>query len=320
MAPTKAPGAKFRWYGWAEALDRHPHLSPVAKRAAWQFAARADVRTGECWPSRGYLAAKLATTPRNVTRALTELRRSAALVVLRPETQHAPPLYRLSEDALADVPELSARVDETVQPADRQGGQITSPGGTNHVARVDETVHQNCPRTAQELPSPARTREGGGSGREVGNGSATFGHPSDSPNASGAVSGERSGRTSPDGRDGSLGEGSSDHLAAWVAYELGVGEGVVADALASCPRSDALNVARRLGADVRDGRVKVERSVGGLLRHRLREDPRHHPTPPPPWPPADDTPERRRAWDDERWKARALREEAETRRRLREED
>mgnify|MGYP003378805250 CR=1 FL=1 len=83
----------------AEALNRHPDLSPAARRLGIELLNRIDRRTGVTWPSEARLAVALGCCERTIRRAKVELR-AAGLLSWTCRGQHKTPVYSLLWEAL----------------------------------------------------------------------------------------------------------------------------------------------------------------------------------------------------------------------------
>lgn len=259
----------FRWYGWAEALSRHPGLSERAKLAAWQLAALADNETGRVVIGHARLGERLglpespgdsydgrqASRMRAARRVTRELREASALIVAQAGTGgrgrvDQANVYTLAEAALADVPALAETQDEP---------------GRGSVETQDEAVR------GLEL-NPGQLRP------ETQDGAVLL--PTGSP-------------TRPAIAHAHGGGGGDDEEKTRRVLDLLrplglVSETRLATLLSEHPEADAEQVARELVAAVNGGRVTVERSVLGLYGSWLRNAPAA--PPPPPWPPSEVAP------------------------------
>ena len=94
MAISSADKAKA-----AEALIRHPNLSPIARRLGLELLNLADKRKGICWPSEKRLALALGCATRSINRAKAELR-EAGLLSWITRGHHKTPVYRLAWETL----------------------------------------------------------------------------------------------------------------------------------------------------------------------------------------------------------------------------
>lgn len=86
----------------AEALNRHPGLSPAARRLGIELLNRIDRRTGIAWPSEARLAETLGYCDRTIRRAKAELK-AAGLLTWTCRGQHKTPLYALVWEALRAI-------------------------------------------------------------------------------------------------------------------------------------------------------------------------------------------------------------------------
>lgn len=89
----------------AEALNRHPDLTPSARRVALELLNHLDRTTGTAWPSEGRMAAALGLTARTIRRAKVELAELGLLTWQRRGTSRKgrTPLYRLALDRLVSL-------------------------------------------------------------------------------------------------------------------------------------------------------------------------------------------------------------------------
>lgn len=111
----------------AEALNRHPGLSPAARRLGIELLNRIDRRTGITWPSEARLAEALGYSDRTIRRAKAELR-AAGLLTWTCRGQHKTPLYTLGWEAIRAI---GARIKARVAAAFSTRPKIsTAPGRT----------------------------------------------------------------------------------------------------------------------------------------------------------------------------------------------
>jgi len=99
----------------AEALIRHPDLSPAARRVGLELLNHADRRTGISWPSEARMAEALGVDPRTVRRGKTELA-AAGLLEWQRRGRHKTAVYRLLWDKLL---QLAAAIKQRVETACR---------------------------------------------------------------------------------------------------------------------------------------------------------------------------------------------------------
>lgn len=83
----------------AEALIRHPDLTPAARRVGLELLNHADRRTGVSWPSEARMAEALGVDARTVRRGKADLR-AAGLLIWEQRGHHRTPIYRLLWDKL----------------------------------------------------------------------------------------------------------------------------------------------------------------------------------------------------------------------------
>lgn len=86
----------------AEALIRHPDLTPAARRVGLELLNYADRRTGISWPSEARMAEALGVDPRTVRRGKADLR-AAGLLTWQQRGRHKTPVYRLAWDRLVEL-------------------------------------------------------------------------------------------------------------------------------------------------------------------------------------------------------------------------
>lgn len=100
----------------AEALNRLPDLSAIARRVGIELLNHADRETGEAWPSEARLATALGITDRSIRRAKAELAALGLLTWQRRGTskQGRTNLYRLAWERLLS---LAATIKARVQAA-----------------------------------------------------------------------------------------------------------------------------------------------------------------------------------------------------------
>lgn len=86
----------------AEALIRHPDLTPAARRVGLELLNHADRRTGISWPSEARMAEALGVDPRTIRRGKAALR-AAGLLIWEQRGGHRTPIYRLLWDRLVQL-------------------------------------------------------------------------------------------------------------------------------------------------------------------------------------------------------------------------
>lgn len=86
----------------AEALIRHPSLTPAARRVGLELLNYADRKSGVSWPSEARMAEALGVDPRTIRRGKAALR-AAGLLVWEQRGHHRTPLYRLLWDRLVEL-------------------------------------------------------------------------------------------------------------------------------------------------------------------------------------------------------------------------
>jgi hypothetical protein len=137
----------------AEALIRHPELSPSARRLGLELLNLADKRTGTCWPSEARLALALDCDPRSIRRAKAELK-AAGLLSWVCRGQHKTPVYRLAWDVLkALAATIKAKVRAAFTPAPLTTSE-PSPAAVSPSVITAAPVPPNPTRWARD---PGRT-------------------------------------------------------------------------------------------------------------------------------------------------------------------
>lgn len=101
----------------AEALIRHPDLTPAARRVGLELLNHADRRTGISWPSEARMAEALGVDPRTIRRGKAALR-AAGLLTWEQRGYHKTPVYRLLWDKLVQLAAaIKARVNSACKAA-----------------------------------------------------------------------------------------------------------------------------------------------------------------------------------------------------------
>lgn len=95
----------------AEALIRHPDLTPAARRVGLELLNYADRKSGVSWPSEARMAEALGVDARTVRRGKAALR-AAGLLSWKQRGRHKTPIYKLAWDRLV---ELAAAIKNRVQ-------------------------------------------------------------------------------------------------------------------------------------------------------------------------------------------------------------
>lgn len=109
----------------AEALIRHPDLTPAARRVGLELLNHADRRTGVSWPSEARMAEALGVDPRTIRRGKADLR-AAGLLTWEQRGYHRTPIYRLLWDRLVQLAaSIKARVTAACNAARR--AKATTP-------------------------------------------------------------------------------------------------------------------------------------------------------------------------------------------------
>ena len=86
----------------AEALIRHPDLTPAARRVGLELLNYADRKSGVSWPSEARMAEALGVDPRTIRRGKASLR-AAGLLTWKQRGYHKTPVYMLLWDRLLQL-------------------------------------------------------------------------------------------------------------------------------------------------------------------------------------------------------------------------
>lgn len=157
----------------AEALIRHPDLTPAARRVGLELLNHADRRTGVSWPSEARMAEALGVDARTVRRGKADLR-AAGLLTWEQRGHHRTPVYRLLWDRLV---QLAASIKQRVTAACQAARKATSTAKAS-TPPPSPPPAQECPENGPARPSgrtfsPAYpTHEGLKKGAWEGKGSA----------------------------------------------------------------------------------------------------------------------------------------------------
>lgn len=101
----------------AEALIRHPDLSPAARRVGLELLNYADRRSGISWPSEARMAEALGVDARTVRRGKAALR-AAGLLSWKRRGPHKTPIYKLAWERLVQLAAaIKSRVSRACQAA-----------------------------------------------------------------------------------------------------------------------------------------------------------------------------------------------------------
>ncbi len=133
----------------AEALIRHPDLSPAARRVGLELLNLADRKTGISWPSEKRMAEALNVDPRTVRRGKADLR-AAGLVTWKQRGRHKTPVYKLAWDRLV---ELATAIKARVQAACSAARKAVT------TARADARPSASQPAQNPTENGPARDLE-----------------------------------------------------------------------------------------------------------------------------------------------------------------
>lgn len=136
----------------AEALIRHPDLSPAARRVGLELLNHADRRTGVSWPSEARMAEALGVDARTIRRGKADLR-AAGLLTWDQRGHHRTPIYRLLWDKLV---RLALAIKARVQAACK---------AARDARKAARTAKASTPPPS---PPPAHERPENGSARSTG--------------------------------------------------------------------------------------------------------------------------------------------------------
>ena len=110
----------------AEALIRHPDLTPAARRVGLELLNHADRRTGVSWPSEARMAEALGVDPRTIRRGKSCLR-AAGLLTWKQRGRHKTPVYMLLWDRLV---QLAVAIKQRVKAACSAARKAITPTAT----------------------------------------------------------------------------------------------------------------------------------------------------------------------------------------------
>lgn len=111
----------------AEALIRHPDLTPAARRVGLELLNFADRRTGISWPSEARMAEALGVDPRTIRRGKACLR-AAGLLTWKQRGHHRTPVYTLLWNKLVQLAaSIKARVNSACKAARARIATATAP-------------------------------------------------------------------------------------------------------------------------------------------------------------------------------------------------
>lgn len=133
----------------AEALIRHPDLTPAARRVGLELLNFADRRTGVSWPSEARMAEALGVNPRTIRRGKAELR-AAGLLTWRQRGRHKTPIYELAWTMLVQLAAtIKARVNSACKAArtaiSTTSAPLRKPTENNAAPRLGRTFSPSYP-------------------------------------------------------------------------------------------------------------------------------------------------------------------------------
>jgi len=152
----------------AEALNRLPNLSPLARRLGIELLNRVDRRTGLAWPSEARLALALDCDERSIRRAKDQLR-AAGLLTWQCRGHHKTPVYMLAWEVLKAIAgTIKAKIKAAFTPpsitalAEKQTAEIAqAPKNTKpETARTSPTAREFSD-TGKTTPLAAISRSSG---------------------------------------------------------------------------------------------------------------------------------------------------------------
>jgi DNA-binding transcriptional MocR family regulator len=139
----------------AEALNRLPDLSAIARRVALELLNFTDRKSGIAWPSEAHMAAALGISDRSVRRAKAELRALGLLTWRRRGTswRGRTPVYMLALDKLLSIAKtIKNKVKAAAQAARRRLVAPSSPpvskpvdNGPRPIVDRTSSVHLHSP-------------------------------------------------------------------------------------------------------------------------------------------------------------------------------
>lgn len=152
----------------AEALIRHPHLTPAARRVGLELLNNADRRTGISWPSESRMAEALGVDPRTIRRGKADLR-AAGLLTWEQRGHHRTPIYRLLWDKLV---QLAAAIKQRVQDACNAARKAIATTPTSSPAPFKKPAENGPARSTGRTFTPAYPTHQGFKGALEGKGTA----------------------------------------------------------------------------------------------------------------------------------------------------
>jgi len=157
----------------AEALIRHPDLTPAARRVGLELLNHADRRTGISWPSEARMAEALGVDARTIRRGKAALR-AAGLLTWEQRGHHRTPIYRLLWDRLVQLAaSIKARVTAACQAARKATSTAKPSTPAPSPALLNKRPENGPARSTGRTFSPAYpTHQGYKKGAWEGKGSA----------------------------------------------------------------------------------------------------------------------------------------------------
>jgi hypothetical protein len=151
----------------AEALIRHPDLTPAARRVGLELLNHADRRTGVSWPSEARMAEALGVDARTIRRGKAALR-AAGLLTWERRGHHRTPIYRLLWDKLV---QLAAAIKHRVQTACNAARKAISAAKPPSPPPINKRPENGSVRPSERTFSPAYPTHQGLKGAWEGKGS-----------------------------------------------------------------------------------------------------------------------------------------------------
>jgi hypothetical protein len=149
----------------AEALIRHPDLTPAARRVGLELLNHADRRTGISWPSEARMAEALGVDPRTIRRGKAALR-AAGLLTWQQRGGHRTPVYRLLWDKLVQLAAtIKARVKATCNAARKAIAADKPPSPPPVQKPLENAPARSTGRTFSPAYLTHQVLEGAGEGK-----------------------------------------------------------------------------------------------------------------------------------------------------------
>ena len=145
----------------AEALNRHPELTPAARRVGLELLSHVDRATGTAWPSEARMAAALGYDVRTVRRGKAELLKLKLLSWKRRGTSWAgrTPLYAFAWERLLDLATtIKVKMKAAYDAARVRTSRTSKPSPAEKQSTEIKTLSpENRPQMTRPLPAVGRT-------------------------------------------------------------------------------------------------------------------------------------------------------------------